>query len=198
MRVLPCGAEAVLLDCASGDEARSWHDTLSPVYDVVLGARTVLVYGAPDELRRTVSQTRPAEPRARSGRLVHITVRYDGPDLADVARQTGLSIGEIIDAHTRAEWTVAFAGFAPGFAYLTGGDPRLSVPRRETPRERIDAGSVGLAGGFSGIYPQATPGGWQLIGRTDADLFDPACDPPAFLQPGMRVRFEAVSIKEGS
>jgi KipI family sensor histidine kinase inhibitor len=118
-------------------------------------------------------------------------VTYDGPDLAEVASLTGLSEAAVVTAHTESVWTVGFGGFAPGFAYLTGGDPRLHVPRRGTPRPSVPAGSVGLAGEFSGVYPRSSPGGWQLIGHTDVDLFDVDRDPPALLQPGTRVRFEA-------
>lgn len=120
-----------------------------------------------------------------------IPVTYDGPDLVEVARLTGLTVDEVVAAHTGTPWRVAFGGFAPGFAYLVGGDPRLQVPRRETPRTSVPAGSVGLAGEFSGVYPRASPGGWQLIGRTDAVMWDVDRDPPALLAPGATVRFEA-------
>jgi KipI family sensor histidine kinase inhibitor len=99
----------------------------------------------------------------------------------------------VVARHTGSEWTVAFAGFAPGFGYLTGGDPRLEVPRRETPRTRIPAGSVGLAGRFAGVYPHDSPGGWQLIGSTTLRVWDLDRDPPALLAPGVRVRFEEVA-----
>lgn len=122
---------------------------------------------------------------------VLITVTYDGPDLAEVAALTGLSPEEVVEAHTGADYTVAFIGFAPGFAYLVGGDPRLHVPRRDTPRASVPAGAVGLAGEFSGVYPRSSPGGWQLLGRTDTVLWDVRRDPPALLPPGTRVRFEA-------
>jgi KipI family sensor histidine kinase inhibitor len=120
---------------------------------------------------------------------IEIPVRYDGPDLTAVAEHTGLSTQEIIAAHTGTDWRVAFGGFAPGFAYLSWGDPRLTVPRREEPRTSVAAGSVGLAGDYSAIYPRSSPGGWQLIGHTDVVVFDADRDPPALLQPGMSVRF---------
>ena len=123
---------------------------------------------------------------------VEIAVRYDGPDLDDVARLTGLSPAEVVAAHTGMPWRVAFGGFAPGFAYLVGGDPRLRVPRRGRPRPWVPAGAVGLAGEFSGVYPRASPGGWQLVGTTDAVLWDVDRDPPALLAPGTSVRFVAV------
>jgi KipI family sensor histidine kinase inhibitor len=116
-------------------------------------------------------------------------VVYDGPDLADVASHTGLSEEAIVSAHTGTPWTVAFGGFAPGFAYLVGGDERLAVPRRDSPRTSVPAGSVGLAGEYSGVYPRSSPGGWQLIGRTDTVMFDVDRDPPALLAPGSLVRF---------
>ncbi|MDQ6657095.1 MAG: allophanate hydrolase subunit 1 [Actinomycetota bacterium] len=124
--------------------------------------------------------------------LVMVPVHYDGADLADVTRLTGLSVGELIAAHTGAEWQVAFGGFAPGFAYLHGGDQRLQVPRRTAPRSSIPAGSVALAGEFSCVYPRSSPGGWQLIGTTELPVWDAGRDPPALLRPGCRVRFQAV------
>ncbi|MFV0494582.1 5-oxoprolinase subunit B family protein [Mycobacterium sp.] len=123
---------------------------------------------------------------------VVIDVVYDGPDLAEVASLTGLSTADVIEAHTRTRWRVGFSGFAPGFAYLIGGDGRLHVPRRSEPRTAVPAGSVGLAGEFSAVYPRRSPGGWQLIGRTDAVLWDIEKTDPALLTQGMRVRFRAV------
>lgn len=120
---------------------------------------------------------------------VEIPVHYDGPDLDEVAALTGLSPDEVVGAHTGRSWRVGFAGFAPGFAYLVDGDPRLAVPRLATPRSRVPAGAVGLAGEFSGVYPRSSPGGWQLIGHTDLVLWDLDRDPPALLRPGVRVRF---------
>ncbi len=121
-----------------------------------------------------------------------IDVVYDGADLADVAELTGLDVPGVIEAHTGRPWRCGFGGFAPGFAYLVGGDPRLAVPRRSEPRTRVPAGSVGLAGEFSGVYPRQSPGGWQLIGHTDAVLWDVDRPQPALLMPGMRVQFRAV------
>ncbi|HUS22293.1 MAG TPA: allophanate hydrolase subunit 1 [Aeromicrobium sp.] len=191
MRLLPCGDQAVLLDCASLAEATGWFAALDDL-DPVLGAQTVLLHGNPAELRATVAARKPKPPAAATeADEVVIAVAYDGPDLAEVAALTGLSEDEVITAHTGTAWTVGFVGFAPGFAYLTGGDPRLRVPRRDTPRPKVPAGAVGLAGDFSGIYPRSSPGGWQLIGHTDVDLFDVDRNPPALLQPGMQVRFEA-------
>jgi len=121
-----------------------------------------------------------------------VPVHYDGPDLEAVAAHTGLTPAEVVSAHTGMPWRVAFGGFVPGFAYLVGGDPRLVVPRRESPRARVPAGAVGLAGEFSGVYPRASPGGWQLVGTTDLVLWDVDRDPPALLRPGVVVRFVEV------
>ena len=190
MKLLPCGDRAVLIDCASLDEAQGWFAALHDEVDAVLGARTVLLRGEPSDLRALVDRSEPADITAvEAGDEIEVPVTYDGPDLADVASHTGLSEDEIVAAHTGAPWTVAFGGFAPGFAYLVGGDERLAVPRRESPRTSVPAGSVGLAGEFSGVYPRSSPGGWQLIGHTDAVMFDVDRDPPALLAPGAQVRF---------
>lgn len=193
MRVLPCGEDAVLLEVADLDAALAWHATVAgepEVDEAVLGARTVLLRGDPGRLRTLVHRTPEPRPgRRRDGREHVLEVRYDGPDLDEVARLAGLSTDEVVRAHTGTPWTVAFAGFAPGFAYLVGGDPRLQVPRRHTPRSSVPAGSVGLADTFSGVYPRSSPGGWQLLGTTDATLFDVHRDPPALLAPGDTVRF---------
>jgi len=117
---------------------------------------------------------------------------YDGEDLAEVSRLTGLSTEAVVEAHTGTPWRVAFGGFAPGFFYLAGGDPRLVVPRRDSPRTAVPAGSVALAGEFSAVYPRRSPGGWQLLGRTTAPLWDLDATPPALLAPGDTVRFVAV------
>ena len=128
-------------------------------------------------------------PMRDAGDLVEIPVRYDGEDLDEVAQLTGLDPSEVVRRHTAPTYTVAFLGFSPGFPYLVGLDPALEVPRLDTPRTSIPAGSVGLAGTQTGIYPTASPGGWRLIGRTEATLFDPARDPPSRLAPGGRLRF---------
>ncbi len=124
-----------------------------------------------------------------------IPVVYDGPDLADVAAATGLSEERVIAAHTDTPWRAAFVGFAPGFAYLIDGDPRLRVPRRPQSRTSVPAGSVALAGDYSAVYPRASPGGWQLIGTTTATLWDETAEPAAAIRPGRWVRF--VDVGEG-
>ena len=128
--------------------------------------------------------------------VIEISVRYggeDGPDLDDVATSLGLAPSEVVRRHAEAEYTVLFLGFAPGFAYLGGLAPELATPRRSTPRERVPPGSVAIAGAQTAVYPQAMPGGWNLIGRTDATLFDPSATPPARLLPGSGVRFVDVT-----
>jgi KipI family sensor histidine kinase inhibitor len=159
--------------------------------DVVPGHRTVLVTwdDEPPELIELAEAALRDDQAAPTGASVEIQVRYDGPDLDEVAGLTGLSSEEVAVRHVGVEYVVGFLGFAPGFAYLLGGDERLHVERRAKPRERVPAGSVALAGPYSGIYPRESPGGWQLIGRTTAVLFDATRDPPALLAPGDRVRF---------
>ena len=195
MRLLPYGDRAILIDCESLAEAQAWHWSLRDL-DPILGAQTVLLRGDPSALRSVVAKSQPATARQAEAAEVVIPVVYDGEDLEEVARLTGLTADGVVAAHTGTTWTVAFAGFAPGFAYLTSGDPQaggapnLQVPRRDSPRPSVPSGAVGLAGQFSGIYPRSSPGGWQLIGRTDVTLFDIERTPPALLVPGTRVRFE--------
>lgn len=203
MRVLPCGDCAVLcevpdLSTVLALAAAVRSAGLPGVLDVVPAARTVLLLTAPgtdlSALRRVVHAL-PVDPAAAppEGETVEIPVRYDGPDLDEVGRLTGLGADGVVEAHTATPWRVGFGGFAPGFAYLTGGDERLHVPRRDEPRTTVPAGSVGLAGEFSGVYPRASPGGWQLIGTTEVTPWDVARTPPALLQPGASVRFVRTS-----
>lgn len=164
----------------------------SGLVDVVPGHRTVLVTwdGEPPELIELAEAALGEDQAAALSRAsVEIPVRYDGSDLDEVARLTALSPEEVATRHMGAEYVVGFLGFAPGFAYLLGGDERLHVERRAEPRKLVLAGSVALAGPYSGIYPRESPGGWQLIGSTTAVLFDAMRDPPALLSPGDRVRF---------
>jgi len=146
------------------------------------------------ELARLAAEPLPEHPQGgeAAGRLVNIPTRYDGPDLEEVARRTGLARSEVIRRHAAPEYTVYLLGFAPGFAYLGELDPALHLPRRETPRIRIPAGSVAIAGAQTGVYPLATPGGWHLIGTTDLLLFDRNRPQPALLHAGDRVRFEPI------
>jgi KipI family sensor histidine kinase inhibitor len=167
--------------------------SLPGVVEVVPGYRTLLVTAESPAETAVVREALPAldlpvlEQVRR--RVVEVPVVYDGEDLAEVGRLTGLSEAEVVARHAAPEYLVAFLGFAPGFPYLVGLDPALHVPRRRTPRTRVPAGSVGLAGEQTGIYPQPTPGGWQLIGRTSTVLFDTGREPPALLAAGDRIRF---------
>lgn len=201
--LLPYGDRAVLVELGSTEGALAWADALEAdrpagVADVVPAAETVLVVlaedAAPERVREALRSVRPdaAGHGALAPPTVEIPVVYDGPDLADVASLTGLTEAEVVAAHTGTPWRVAFGGFAPGFGYLVGGDPRLRVPRRERARTSVPAGAVGLAGEFSGVYPRSSPGGWQLIGRTDVRLWDLDRDPPALLRRGAEVRFTEV------
>lgn len=197
MRVRRCGESALLIET---DEVLGWFAALtarppSGVTDVVPAARTVLVRfdGEFEAVLDELSAMSPASHVAADAEPVEIPVAYDGEDLAEVAAATGLSADEVVSVHTGPEYTVAFTGFAPGFGYLTGLDPRLALPRRSSPRTRVPAGSVAIAGEFSGVYPRPSPGGWHLLGRTSVTLWDPDRSPPALLQPGRRVRFRSVS-----
>jgi KipI family sensor histidine kinase inhibitor len=197
--VRPYGDRALLVELEDTPAVVAWTAAvraagLVGVVDVVPAARTVLVVAGSardaDALRQPLAAVAPgAGDAGADGPTVEVAVTYDGPDLDEVCRLTGLDADAVVAAHTSGAWQVAFTGFAPGFAYLTGGDPRLDVPRRDEARTRVPAGSVGLAGEFSGVYPRESPGGWQLIGRTDAAMWDLDRDPPALLQPGTRVRF---------
>lgn len=173
-------------------------EPVAGIEEIVPAARTLLLRFAPAQLSRAqlierLGQRSLTATVERADTLIEIPVDYQGEDLDEVARLIGLSRDEVIAAHTGGDYTVAFTGFAPGFAYLSGGDARLNVPRRSSPRIRIPAGAVGLAGPFSGVYPQASPGGWQIIGVTATSMWDLRCDVPALLQPGFRVRFVDVS-----
>jgi KipI family sensor histidine kinase inhibitor len=208
--LLTCGEHAVLVEVGGLDQVLAFTHAvrkavaaqtpaLSDIVDIVPAAQTVLVVVGEDIPIGPVRKALAALPVAEIGELqlseeaIEIPVHYDGPDLTEVAQHTGLSVPEVISAHTGTDWRVAFGGFAPGFAYLSWGDPRLAVPRRQEPRTSVPAGSVGLAGEFSAIYPRSSPGGWQLIGHTDVVVFDADREPPALLQPGMTVRFVEVS-----
>lgn len=202
MRALPFGDHALLVELADGAQTAALHaellrrrddGTLPEVREIVPAARTVLLDGVADPAALGALLTRweppPVDPHA--GPAVELPVRYDGPDLADVAALWGVAPQEVVRIHTAAEFRVAFCGFAPGFGYLTGLPEGRAVPRRATPRTSVPAGSVGLAGPYTGVYPRSSPGGWQLIGTTDAVLWDADREPAALLMPGTRVRFVA-------
>jgi len=201
VRVLPCGDRALLAEVADLATVSALHavrrrSPLPGQRELVPAARTVLVVLDRPPTDVDAARLRGVALTDHVGSVgtgvVELAVVFDGPDLGEVAELTGRPVAELVETLTTTELTVAFGGFAPGFGYLTGLPADLSVPRRATPRTRVPAGSVGLAGPFAGVYPQASPGGWQLIGRTDAVLFDVDRDPPALLAPGIRVRFRAV------
>lgn len=199
MRFLPVTHNALLVELADLDQTLALLASLQRhpphgVEELVPAARTILVeYRASATRAETLVQDIAArsltQGAERSDTLIEIPVHYNGEDLAEVAQILGITADEVVQRHTGSEYTVAFTGFAPGFAYLSGGHPSLNVPRRSTPRTRLPAGSVGLAGTFSGVYPQASPGGWQIIGTTPVAMWDITRDQPALLQPGYRVRF---------
>lgn len=202
MRALPVGDDALLVEVDSGEQAQALHAELLrrraegtlTVREIVPAARTVLLDGLADPVRLaselTAAEVPPALPLPQE--VIELRVRYDGPDLADVAALWGVSEEAVARIHADTEFRVAFCGFAPGFGYLTGLPARYDVPRRATPRTSVPAGAVGLAGPYTGVYPRSSPGGWQLIGTTDAVLWDHARVPAALLSPGTRVRFVAV------
>jgi KipI family sensor histidine kinase inhibitor len=205
------GDQALLLEFDSTAEVLAWADALREaellgVLDIVPASRTVLLklagprYQAPTRQRlgklRVTAEALSAAGTPVDGKAdIEIGVVYDGADLEEVARLTGLTTEQVIEAHAGTPWQVGFGGFAPGFAYLIGGDERLNVPRQSEPRTKVPAGSVALAGEFSAIYPRESPGGWQLIGHMADEtiaLWDIDRDPPALLRPGMWVQFREV------
>jgi len=202
MRVLPSGTTALLVELDDLDEVLGLYAALADdlprgVVDVVPAARTLLVVTDPaltslSAVADAVRRTTPSPDRLGSGDLVEIPVSYDGEDLQEAAQLLGCDDAELVRRHTAAEWVVAFCGFAPGFGYLTSKSWQTEVPRRSSPRKNVPPGSVALAGEFSGVYPRESPGGWQLIGRTEVAVFDPSREPATLLRPGTRVRFEDV------
>jgi KipI family sensor histidine kinase inhibitor len=203
MRFLPAGRQGLLVECAGTEEVVGLHAALrhelpAGVLDAVPAARTLLVtfddgITGRDRLAAHIAGLSTEPGQAAQAQTVEIAVTYDGEDLSDVAALTGLDEAELVRRHLDRDYVVAFCGFSPGFAYLVGGDPALEVPRRTTPRTRVPAGSVALAGEFTGVYPRQGPGGWQLIGHTSATLWDLRQQPPALLAPGTRVRFTRVA-----
>jgi KipI family sensor histidine kinase inhibitor len=194
------GPRAVLIEDLGADPA-AWAAglrgmSLPGVAEVVPAAETVLVAcadaGALAQVRERITTVRATDPaRQGSAAPIEIPVRYDGEDLEFVASSTGFDVEDIVALHSEGEYVVAFCGFAPGFGYLRGLDPRLHLPRRATPRTRVPAGSVAIAAEFTAVYPRPSPGGWLLLGTTDSVMFDPDRSPPALLEPGAHVRFVA-------
>jgi KipI family sensor histidine kinase inhibitor len=206
--MLPAGHAALLVECDGLAEVLALHDTLARtappgVVEFVPAAHTLLVGVDPGVLplesarswvRREAAALVPGRgPSAeQDGEVVSVPVEYDGDDLHETAALLGVSPEELVAHHTAATWRVAFIGFAPGFGYLVSDDWPFQVPRLSAPRTRVPAGSVALAGAFAGAYPRESPGGWRIVGRTRAVLWDAASDPPALFAPARRVRFTAV------
>jgi KipI family sensor histidine kinase inhibitor len=199
--IRPVGDRALLVECADLDDVLALHADLraEPVpgqTDLLAAASTVLVVvDHPESLGAAAAALTVREVAADErppGREVVVDTVYDGADLEAVAALTGLSPEGVVEAHTGRPWTAAFGGFAPGFVYLAGGDRRLDAPRLDSPRTAVPAGSVAVGGPFSAVYPRRSPGGWRLIGRTSAVLWDLDREPPALVRPGDTVRFRAV------
>lgn len=203
-RVLPAGDDAVLLEFASAEEVEAAHRSLLArplpgVAELVPAASTILVSydpaaTSPEEITGRLGGEHTPAAATAAFEPVRIPVRYDGPDLENLAALMDVGVPELVRRHTAAQYVVAFCGFSPGFAYLTGLDPSLRLPRLTEPRTRVPAGSVAIADEFTGVYPSDSPGGWRLLGHTDTVLWDIERDPPALLTPGTRVRFEAVEL----
>ncbi|MGV2984918.1 carboxyltransferase domain-containing protein [Microbacterium sp. AGC85] len=198
MRILTASERTLLVEAVDLDEAMrlnlAW-DGVPGIVERIPGARTVLVRFDPlrtsaAALAAVLSVTQVDAAHVPHTREVTVPVHYDGEDLTEAASLLGVSSEELVNRHLSADWQVAFSGFAPGFGYVVSGDPLFDVPRRSSPRTRVPAGSVALAGAFTGVYPRESPGGWQLIGHTDAVMWDIDRDPPALLSPGALVRFE--------
>ncbi len=204
--MLPMGQGAVLLQCSSLAQVMALramlradaagNPTLSGIRDVVAAARTVLVRcdspATLERLKRLLAAATLPEQAAATGRLHTLATVYDGDDLQEAARLAGLGPEALRTWHSGQDWVAAFGGFAPGFMYLTPTDRALALPRRDTPRTQVPAGSVAVAGEFSAVYPGPTPGGWQLLGHSTAVLWDAARANPALIQPGDIVRFSPV------
>ncbi len=211
MRLLPCADTGLLVELDDLAQVMGLHAALradppAGVVDLVPAARTLLVRFDPRETDRAAienavdavnavragSAARPAGTMSAQAETVEIPVTYDGEDLAEVAELLGLTPRQVVAAHTGARWTVAFGGFAPGFGYLTADTWPHDVPRRRESRTAVPEGAVAVAGPFSGVYPRSSPGGWQLLGRTETTLWDVHREPPALLRPGVCVRFVEV------
>ena len=208
MRCLPASDKALLLELDDLAQTMALYRNVAArhlpgVQELVPAARTLLVHYEPHvisaaslvallrELALEVTGQAATTDQVL-GRLVEIPVRYDGEDLPDVAQLLGISVTQVIERHTAQPYDAAFAGFAPGFVYLSGG-ANFKVPRRQSPRTKVPAGSVALGGSFSAVYPSASPGGWQLLGTTELAMWDLQRAEPAYVQPGFRVQFVDVA-----
>ena len=206
MNVLTYGRSAVLVELDSADEAAALHarladGALAGLVETMPGLHTVLIRFDPAvtdskrlalRLAEVWTGSDPTSDTAdRAGDEVCLRVDYSGPDLVDVAAHTGMSTSEVIATHQARRYRIVLIGMAPGFYFIAGGDPRLRVPRRPSPRVEVPRGALGLAGEFTGIYPRSGPGGWQLIGRAVDELWHPTRLPAALLSPGTSIRFAA-------
>ena len=203
MRILPCGESAILVELSDLSEVSGLYDALRRdrppgITELVPASRPLLVGFdpealTPDQVAAEVRRRPVGPPAAEPGGEVVIEVRYDGEDLDEVASLTGLSARQVVGRHLGGDYRSAFCGFAPGFAYRTGVDRSLWVPRRKSPRTRVPAGAVALADEYTAVYPRESPGGWRIIGHTETPVWDLDADPPTLLAPGTRVRFVEVS-----
>ena len=194
----PADAQALAAQLRRGGH---WLEVVPGIDTVMVRYDAARVDAADAEAAIHAALEEGATPLETGGELVEIPVVYGGeygPDLEELGAATGLSTDEIIDLHTSRVYAVDMVGFTPGFAFIGGLDERLRVPRRKEPRQRVPAGSVGIADGRTGLYALASPGGWTLIGRTPLPLFDATAESPFVLQPGMRVRFRAIRADEFS
>jgi len=199
MRRHAYGPKAWLVDDV--DTPPAWADALRSmdvpgVAEIVPAEATVVVRCTRERheaIGRVLDMVVPADATTRHETPLIIDVVYDGPDIADLAHAAQVSLDDVVRLHATGTYEVAFCGFSPGFGYLRNIDPRLHVPRRDTPRPSVPAGSVGIAAGYTCVYPSPSPGGWYLIGHTDAPMWDVDRDPPALLNPGRAVRFRRVS-----
>lgn len=198
MEFIPVGRDAVLVDVEDTDQALAlalWsRGARAPAGEIVPAASSVLFDDVADvdRLRGLLDSWSP-DTDAAAGEVVEIAVAYDGEDLPFVAERWGTDVDGVVARHTGIDFVSAFCGFSPGFAYLAGLPEDLAVPRLDNPRTKVPVGAVGLAGTWCAAYPTASPGGWRLIGRTDAPLWDADRDQPALLPPGTRIRFRVAS-----
>ncbi|PJK20431.1 5-oxoprolinase subunit B family protein [Mycolicibacterium goodii] len=203
MKLRPCGDRAVLVEVDDTDAVLGLYAALNNpvpagITELVPADRTLLVRFDPTvidgtALRCLIRRTPPTTVKTPCERRVVVPVIYDGPDLTEVGDRTGLGEDGVIAAHTAGDYIVVFAGFTPGFGYMTGLDEVLQLPRRRVPRIRVPRGAVAIADRYTGVYPRASPGGWQLLGRTELAVWHEDRDPPTLFAPGTRVAFHAVS-----